>query len=93
MDYKTIISNSSEKDCAHFLDGGSSQLHEAGISRFNEEAEKHGLKHCVIEGHMTLDDNHLSKPSKIPTRNMLRSPGSGYQDGFSLVRPMQWTMY
>lgn len=85
MDYKTIGKQLQiEKDlCHNFLDGGVLSR-EAGISRFNEEAEKHGLKSLRDpKGYMTLDDN-VYQAIKDTYEEKYEARAQDIEDGFSL---------
>ncbi len=81
MTIKQLVSNSKlKRTCAITSDGG--VLSEAGISRFNEEAEKWFETTAHPKQLYDLGDNVI-KSSKIPTRKNMK-PGSDIEDGFFL---------
>lgn len=85
MDYKTIGKQLQieQELCHNHLDGGVLSR-EAGIARFNEEAEKHGLKPLRDpKGYMTLDGN-VYQAIKDTYEAKYEARAQDIEDGFSL---------
>lgn len=85
MDYKTIgKSLQIERDMCHNQLDGSVTSRDAGIARFNEEAQKHGLKPLNDpKGYMTLDNN-VYTAIKDTYEAKYDQRAQDIEDGFSL---------